>query len=381
MNTSGKRYFSSTKDSFCDDGIKMIVITVGDPSSTLTPTISPTITPADLIIYEIPTWKQGHTYNDIDTLVYEKVRIEISYGHNIVEYPDEQSYNTCSNAEILVEESSNLDTYDIDLNEIGTRYIGCSVDEHDCNELQKFKIVTWPENEATIDIKWNKNAIQKRYQASLGDMLKLSYNNNKYDVIEFENAEDYEACNVNKYARKWETGEDMINMNTSGKRYFSSTKDSFCDDGIKMIVITVGDPSSTLTPTNPPTITPVIYEITNWRQGPTYNDIDTLVNQKVRIEISYGHNIVEYPDEQSYNTCSNGNILVEESSNLETYDIDLNEIGTRYIGCSVDEHDCNELQKFKIVTCPENEATIDIEWNKNAIQKRYQASLGDMLKL
>ena len=58
-------------------------------------------------------------------------------------------------------------------------------------------------------------------------------------------------------------------------------------------------------------------------------DIDTLVNQKVRIEISDGHNIVQYPDEQSYNTCSNGNILVEESSNLETYDIDLNEIGTR----------------------------------------------------
>jgi len=182
--------------------------------------------------------------------VNQKVRIELfDEGHNIVEYPDEQSYNTCSNAEILVEESSNLETYDIDLNEIGTRYIGCSVDEHDCNELQKFKIVTWPENEATIDIKWNKNTVQKRYQASLGDMLKLSYNNNKYDVIEFENAEDYEACKVNKYARKWETGKDMINMNTSGNRYFSSTKDSFCDDGIKMKVITVGDPSSTLTPT------------------------------------------------------------------------------------------------------------------------------------
>merc|ERR1712238_238894 len=97
-----------------------------------------------------------------------------------------------------------------DLIEIGTRYIGCSVDAHDCNELQKFKIVTWPKNDATIDIEWKENAFKKRYQVSLGDMLKLSYNNIKYDVIEFENAEDYEACKVNKYARKWKKGKGQL---------------------------------------------------------------------------------------------------------------------------------------------------------------------------
>merc|ERR1712161_108074 len=34
---------------------------------------------------------------------------------------------------------------------------------------------------------------------------------------------------------------DIIKMNVSGKRFFSSTKDSACDDGIKMTVITVGE--------------------------------------------------------------------------------------------------------------------------------------------
>ena len=55
------------------------------------------------------------------------------------------------------------------------------------------------------------------------------------------------------------------------------------------------------------------------------------MNQKIRIELFHdGHNIVEYPDEASYNTCSNAEILVELNSNLSTYDIALDYIGTRY---------------------------------------------------
>ena len=111
---------------------------------------------------------------------------------------------------ILVEENSNLSTYDIDLNDIGTRYVGWSIDKHDWNEFQKFKIVTWSRNKATIDIEWENNAVHKWYKASLGDVLKLSYNNDSHDLIEFENAEDYKACKVNKYARKWKTGKGMI---------------------------------------------------------------------------------------------------------------------------------------------------------------------------
>ena len=82
------------------------------------------------------------------------IRMDIFHdGHNIAEYSDERSCNTYSNAEILVKENNILSNYDIGFDEIGTSYNGCSVDYHDCKERQKFKIVTWSENKATIDIK------------------------------------------------------------------------------------------------------------------------------------------------------------------------------------------------------------------------------------
>merc|ERR1712238_652030 len=127
--------------------------------------------------------------------------------------------------------------------------------------------------------------------------------------------------------------ESTINIEEPGRTFIANK--NYCGEGMKFNIIASGH----------------AYEIGDWVQGYTYNDIDTIMNQKVRIDLNHvGHDIVEYPDEQSYNTCSNGEILVEENNNLSFYDIDLIEIGTRYIGCSVDAHDCNELQKFKIVT-------------------------------
>ena len=111
------------------EGVKFKIVTRPDIE---TPAISPAITPTDPIIYEKPIWRQDITFNDTDTLVNQKVRIDLSHdGHDILIYPNEQSYNTCSNADILVEETANLNNYDINLDEIETRYIGCSVDKHD----------------------------------------------------------------------------------------------------------------------------------------------------------------------------------------------------------------------------------------------------------
>ena len=56
--------------------------------------------------------------------------------------------------------------------------------------------------------------------------------------------------------------------------------------------------------------------------------------------------------------------LVKENNNLSNYDIDLDEVGTMYIGYSVDKYDCKERQKFKIVMLLEKKTTIDIELEK-----------------
>ena len=119
-------------------------------------------------------------------------------------------------------------------------------------------IFTWPENRATTDIEWMKHPVQKWYQASLGYIIELSYNNNNYDVVEFENIEDYEVYKVTKYTRIQKTGENIIKIDTSDMFFFLNTKDSACDNKVKILMITIGDPSFTLTPTNSPAITPDI---------------------------------------------------------------------------------------------------------------------------
>ena len=53
MKASGKRFFSNTKVGVCNDGVKILVISVPDPSFTLTPTAAPTIIPDIPISYEI----------------------------------------------------------------------------------------------------------------------------------------------------------------------------------------------------------------------------------------------------------------------------------------------------------------------------------------
>ena len=52
----------------------------------------------------------------------------------------------------LVKENNNLSNYDIDLDEVGTRYIEYFVDKHNYKEQQQFNILTWLKNKATIDI-------------------------------------------------------------------------------------------------------------------------------------------------------------------------------------------------------------------------------------
>ena len=61
MNTSGMRFLSNTKDGAWDDGVKILVMTIGDSFFTLTPIPSSMITPDIHIIYEIYNWKQGAT--------------------------------------------------------------------------------------------------------------------------------------------------------------------------------------------------------------------------------------------------------------------------------------------------------------------------------
>ena len=113
---------------------------------------------------------------------------------------------------------------------------------------------------------------------------------------------------------------------------------------------------------------PITYEIKTWNEyfavGSPYKDIDTLINQRVIIHLNYpNHNIVEYPNEAAYNECKDGNILVDRHSGISSYNIDLLKEGIRYIGCSVNGHDCIYNQKFKIITWPNNKnpATIGIE--------------------
>ena len=76
----------------------------------------------------------------------------------------------------------------------------------------------------------------------------------------------------------------MIKMNTLDTRLIPSTNGGVLDDGIKLLEITVGYSSSTLPPTIFPVIKPdihITYEMYNWREGVTFNDISTLVNQRI----------------------------------------------------------------------------------------------------
>jgi len=58
------------------EGVKFKIVTRPDIE---TPAISPVITPANPIIYEKPNSRQGITFNDTDTLVNQKVRIDYLY--------------------------------------------------------------------------------------------------------------------------------------------------------------------------------------------------------------------------------------------------------------------------------------------------------------
>ena len=71
----------------------------------------------------------------------------------------------------------------------------------------------------------------------------MSYNSNNYDIGEFENVEDYETYKVTKCARIWKTSEDIIKLNILGMSFFSSTKAGSCDNGFKIVVISIEDPS------------------------------------------------------------------------------------------------------------------------------------------
>ena len=49
---------------------------------------------------------------------------------------------------------------------------------------------------AKLNLTGKKNTVQKRYQVSLGYIIEWSYKNSNYDIIEFENVEDYERCKL-----------------------------------------------------------------------------------------------------------------------------------------------------------------------------------------
>ena len=73
MNTSCMRLFSSTKDCTCDNRVKIVVITIGDPNFILTSTTSFAIKPEIPIIHEMYILNEGTTFNDIVTLVNEHI--------------------------------------------------------------------------------------------------------------------------------------------------------------------------------------------------------------------------------------------------------------------------------------------------------------------
>ena len=213
--------------------------------------------PSSPITYEIKTWNEyfavGSPYKDIDTLINQRVIIYLNYpNHNIVEYPNEAAYNECKDGNILVDRHSGISSYNIDLLKEGIRYIGCSVNGHDCIYNQKFKIITWPNNKttATIGIEWKINMDKKDYVVNIGDNVMFVYNENKYNVIEIKSQEDYEKCRIfiPKDKRKyWTTGEDMVEFEKSGVRFFSSFKnEKDCENGLKIRITTVKIPASTV---------------------------------------------------------------------------------------------------------------------------------------
>ena len=97
-----------------------------------------------------------------------------------------------------------------------------------------------------------------------------------------------------KYTRIWKTGEDMIVMNTSGMRFLSNTKDGVWDDGVKILVMTIGYLFFTLTLITSSMITPdihIIYEIYNWKQGATSTILTPLwINASFFIDTTTDHN-------------------------------------------------------------------------------------------
>jgi len=236
---------------YCTEGMKFNIIASG--------ATSPTITPSIPIIYEIYNWKQGAIFKDINTIVNQKVRIDLTFfGHNIVEYPDEQSYNTCSNAEILVKEHNNLQAHDIDLDKVGTRYIGCSINKHDCNKRQKFKIVTWPENDNPEVTKINRKRKQKdSYVVSSGDKVVIIFDDSdNKKLFEYKTVNDYETCsNVEK---GYKNSSFKFNAAKIGTRYFSTSRT--CEKSarfqIKIDPPSIAPKTETKNNSDPPSIAP-----------------------------------------------------------------------------------------------------------------------------
>jgi len=257
---------------YCAEGMKFNIIASG--------ATSPTITPSIPIIYEIYDWKQGAIFKDINTIVNQKVRIDLTYfGHNIVEYPDEQNYNTCSFAEILVEENNNLDTYDINLNEVGIRYFGCSVDQHDCNEGMKFKVVTWPENDNPEVTKINRKRKQKdSYVVSSGDKVVIIFDDSDNKTLfEYKTVNDYETCgNVEK---RYKNSSLKFNAAKIGTRYFSTSKT--CEKSTRFQIKT--DPTSTANISDSPATAP-----------PTSNTDRSYTTPTSNTDRSYNTNIIGF---------------------------------------------------------------------------------------
>ncbi|CAN6181357.1 unnamed protein product [Urochloa humidicola] len=91
----------------------------------------------------------------------------------------------------------------------------------------------------------------------VGDTLMFMYPKENHTVVQVGNKDDFLACNLNTNAiNKWDTGNDVVQLDKPGKMWFFCGVPTHCDKGMKL-VINVEDSGPAPAPPGPSSSAPV----------------------------------------------------------------------------------------------------------------------------
>ncbi|KAG0584294.1 hypothetical protein KC19_3G200200 [Ceratodon purpureus] len=90
----------------------------------------------------------------------------------------------------------------------------------------------------------------------VGDVLNFKYSAAQHDVVEFATKAEYDAC-AGTTVTKWQTGNDLITLNSTGTKYYICSIPGHCQLGMKVAVpVVAASVAPGVAPASPPTTTP-----------------------------------------------------------------------------------------------------------------------------